>query len=61
MKNLPIAKRDPCCADETCGAEPIVHTPVDDCCAAKADEIAALVLPPVRTEPTPAGSAETRV
>lgn len=42
MKNLPIAKRDACCADENCGAEPIVHTPVDDCCAAKGDEIAAL-------------------
>jgi Co/Zn/Cd efflux system component len=42
MKNLLGERQDPCCADEKCGAEPIVHTPLDDCCAAKGDEIAAL-------------------
>jgi len=40
--NLLGDRHDPCCADEKCSAKPIVHTPVDDCCAAKGDEIAAL-------------------
>ena len=42
MKHPAGDRRDPCCADEKCSVEPVVRAPVDDCCAGKGEEIAAL-------------------
>jgi Co/Zn/Cd efflux system component len=42
MDYLVADARNSCCLDEGCAAEPIVHRPVDDCCAGKSEEIAAL-------------------
>ena len=42
MKHPASDSRDPCCSDEECAIEPVVRAPVDDCCAVKGEEIAAL-------------------
>lgn len=42
MKKLLGEVPDPCCADEKCTVEILVHSPTDDCCAAKGEEIMAL-------------------
>lgn len=42
MKQPVGDERDPCCADEKCAIAPVVRAPIEDCCAGKGEEIAAL-------------------